>query len=678
VVLALLIGWVAVLSQVTAERREAEMSAITRSQDRATLLEEHVVKTLQVAQLASLNLGQTYLSRRSARSAGSPKVADLSDPAAQIAGVAGAIVIDARGQIVARSAHAVLPGSWRPSDMAKYRVPDGAPLEISHPETGHGSKRKYVFVSKAISEKGRIVGRVILSFEPQQFLNFPLRTRFNQTDLVSVIKLDGITLARREGDKFSSGENVRSRLVMRQQYKHPNGTYLGPSSLDGVIRYFSHRRLADFPIFVTAGISHSAALASAHRRARGYFAVMGSLSALGLFMAWAVQREITYRRRQAVELAESTRRLREAQRIGKIGDWEYDLESGLVLWSNELCEMYERSPSDDVLSLDDFAAYLAPEGRERFQRDVNLLLTQGGEHTLEFMVVLPSGAISYRRSNAVASSDESGKITRLYGTDQDISDAQAFRELEKQLAHLDRQGAMSMMAGTLAHELNQPLTAASFYITGSLRAARMEGSMAIAAVITGMTEAFDQVRNAAEIIRRVRKMVQPESESSNAASVDDATREALTLLIATGLTAAESIEIELEPELPHVAITPVQLQQVLINLLKNALEAISTEGGKVWLNAQKADLDIVRIEVRDNGPGFETGSVDIFSPFTSGKETGLGLGLSISRTIVEYHGGRLFVENSHPGATLLVVELPIAGSEKERKDHKVDIGRPLG
>jgi signal transduction histidine kinase len=656
----LLIGWGAVLAEVAGERRDAENAAVVRSQDRAALLHQHVVKTLQVAALTSLHLGQSYLLADPERRLSPGRIGRIDNPAIRIAGVAGVAIVDHDGKLIAEAGPVILPEHLRRASATNVERSGGEGLKISDPVSIGSSGKKYVLVTSKVLKGDKLAGFVILVFRPEQFLNFPLPTKFDKTDLVSVINLNGITLARREGDLFSSGENVRSRLVMRKQQENPNGTYLGPSSLDGVVRYFSHRRLSQFPLFVTAGVSHSAAISAAHRRTIGYFGVMGAMSAFGLFMAWAVQKEAVNRKRKAIELAESMRRLQEAQRVGKIGDWEYDLETGVVIWSNQLCEMYERSPQDDVLTLEQFSRYLAPASREKFQQDVNTLLSEGGTHSYEFQVILPSGAVSYRRSNAVASVSPDGKINRLYGTDQDVTSSHQIRELEKQVAHLDRQGAMSMMAGTLAHELNQPLTAASNYVTGALRSVRHANELQHSSVVGGLRGALHQIHDAAEIIRRVRRMVQPEADTSRTASVGAVVADSVALLQASGFHAAEAICIEVADGLPDAVIAPIQLQQVLVNLLRNALEAVPSTGAVVSLTASELAEGLLRIAVRDNGPGFKAGDDLISSGFRSAKKSGLGLGLSISRTITEYHGGKLLVEFSQPGNTVIAILLRAA------------------
>ncbi|QDM41803.1 ATP-binding protein [Altererythrobacter sp. TH136] len=659
----LLLGWIALLTRVDSERESAESAAITRAKDRATLLEQHVVKTLQVASLASLHLGDMHFGASAEHRKAQTNTRWIEDEAIGIAGFSGATVANATGQIVA-TAGGPAP---RREDLAELKLDlvEGPDVTIGRPQPLGETDQQYVLVVRRIKTNGSVAGFVALSLRPEQFLNFPIRTRFEVTDLVSVINLDGVTLARREGDRFSSGENVRGRLVMREQQRNPNGTYKGPSSLDGHVRYFSHRRLEDFPIFVTAGVSYSAALVNAQRRAMIYFIIMTVLSGACLLTAWIIQREASYREKNSAELAGSRKRLQEAQRVAKIGDWEYDLSRNLVTWSDQLCEMYERSLEDDHLTLEDFAAYVHPDDISQFEKDFQILLGKADHHSYEFRVILPSGKILCRHINAIATTDEAGQIISLYGTDQDVTHLQLLRELENHVAHLDRQGAMSMMAGTLAHELNQPLTAASNYLTGSLRNAEKANEYQGKTVLPGMKLALDQIHDAAEIIRRVRRMVQVEDRETKIASLRACVSDAVALLQASGYSEAKEIQIKVDPDTPEALIAPIQLQQVLVNLLKNALEAVHNDVPAVSVRASCTDQKMLRIEVWDNGPGFPATASDVFSAFYSEKSSGTGLGLSISRTIIEYHSGKIYVGESGPGKTVIVILLPMAPPDAE-------------
>lgn len=660
VLLILAIGWLFLIGQVNAEKDEVEAAAITHSQDRATLLEQHVVKTLQVASLTSLHLSTLYLSsdiQQPSRRANTPDT--IQDSSREIAGYSAAAVFDADWDLIASSG----PDAKIPDTDYLKRVlmsnPSPHPVVQGYQQSGTRNER-VALVIRRFEEPGANVGYVVLAFAPEQFLNFPLRTAFHPTDLVSVIGLDGITLARREGNTFSSGEDVNQGLVMDKQRADPNGTYLGPSALDGHVRYFSHRRLVEYPIFVTAGVSHSVTLGDTRRRAETYYSIMTALSLLGFLIAWVVHRELLSRARKAAEMALSSSRLQNAQRVGRIGDWDYDLSTGMLRLSKQLCRMYERPPEQNKISLEEFQNYFTPEDLNKFQRDFARLLSVGGSYSYELRVVLPSGTVSHRGIQAVAMVDDYGQVTRVYGTDQDVTDLHLLRELEKELAHLDRQGAMSIMAGTLAHELNQPLTAASNYVTGALRAAQRGTDEPNGHVVSGLKEALDQIHDAAEIIRRVRLMVKAETEMVLEADVGKVLDDSLALLRASGVANVDAIRIEVDRKLPLASIAPIQLQQVLINLLKNALEAAPGDAADVAVQANSDDGRKIRIAIEDNGPGFSISTLEAFSAFSTNKKGGTGLGLSISRTIIEYHRGKLRIETSEAGKTVVTISLPAA------------------
>lgn len=216
------------------------------------------------------------------------------------------------------------------------------------------------------------------------------------------------------------------------------------------------------------------------------------------------------------------------------------------------------------------------------------------------------------------------------------------------------------MAGTLAHELNQPLTAASNYVTGALRAAQRSSDEPNGHVVPGLKEALDQIHDAAEIIRRVRVMVKAETEMVLEADVGKVLDDSLALLRASGVAKVDAIRIEVDRKLPLVSIAPIQLQQVLINLLKNALEAAPGDAADVAVQAKSDDGRKIRIAIEDNGPGFSISTLEAFSAFSTNKKGGTGLGLSISRTIIEYHRGKLRIETSEAGKTVVTISLPAA------------------
>ncbi|MBA3677453.1 MAG: PAS domain-containing protein [Sphingosinicella sp.] len=653
-------GWAGVARQVRHETDAATNAAILLAQNRAASLEQYVVRTLESADLVTLHLGYKYFIHRDlpADAASGARPLRIRDPIVDRELFSGAHVVTPNGDLVATTLD--LPGRTNVADHPVFKShlrSNSDKLEISPPLPSSFIAGTHVHASRRINgADGRTQGLVDLQISPRQLISFPQNILFKPTDLVSVINLGGMTLARREGNHVSSGQDLRGLLVMQMQLKNPNGTYLGPSAIDGIERYFSHRRLSNLPIFVTAGIARDEALAPVRERAKLYYAAMALLTLATVAIALLAFVALGARQRRASDLAESNERLAEAQRVAKIGDWEYDVTAGIVRWSRPLCEMYGRDPSSDRVPIDEFRAYLYEDDQAVVDTALSRAFSTGEPQSYEIRVRLPDGAISDRHVIAVPVRSPDGQISRLYGTDQDVTDNKLLKTLESQVAHLGRIDAMNMMASTLAHELNQPLTAASNYLAGSdrlMNAARPDHSRLKQAI----QSARGQILSAGDIIKRVREMVSEQPSVRASTSLPEVIGNAISLLVAAGSCPRNRIRVQLDPQGEYVWADPVQVQQVLVNLLRNACEAAPGDGAQVTIETRSREGFII-VEVADNGPGFSRPESEIFSPFASKKPQGMGLGLSISRTIVEYHGGRIWIEKSDESGTIICFNLP--------------------
>ncbi len=239
------------------------------------------------------------------------------------------------------------------------------------------------------------------------------------------------------------------------------------------------------------------------------------------------------------------------------------------------------------------------------------------------------------------------------------------QELQSELVHVSRLNAMGEMASALAHELNQPLAAISNYMKGSRRLLAGSADPNTAKIENAMDRAAEQALRAGQIIRRLRDFVSRGESEKRVESLSKLIEEAGAL----GLTGAREQNVQLrfnlDPEFDLVLADRVQIQQVLVNLFRNALEAMAQSQRRELIvrNAGVAD-DMVEIEVSDTGSGFhEDVKPNLFQTFFTTKETGMGVGLSISRSIIEAHGGRMWAEsNAADGATFRFT-LPAAVNE---------------
>ncbi len=260
--------------------------------------------------------------------------------------------------------------------------------------------------------------------------------------------------------------------------------------------------------------------------------------------------------------------------------------------------------------------------------------------------------------------------TRIFvGIVHDISERKArerrIEELQRDLRHVTRLSAMGQLASAIAHELNQPLMASLNYANAAQRVLAELDSDAAALARDATGKAATQIARAGEIISRLREFVGKRAPSRSPIDINHTVGEAVALGLIGPAGAAMPVETELDPGLPPVLADRVQVQQVLINLLLNAVDAVhGVEQPKLRITTSRQSDGAVRIGVVDNGIGMSDETRhSLFQPFVTTKPNGIGMGLSICRTIVEAHGGRLWAENAPAGGTIFHFTLPAADDE---------------
>jgi two-component system, LuxR family, sensor kinase FixL len=234
--------------------------------------------------------------------------------------------------------------------------------------------------------------------------------------------------------------------------------------------------------------------------------------------------------------------------------------------------------------------------------------------------------------------------------------------------HMTRLSAMGEMASALAHELNQPLSAIANYLGGASRLMENQNS-ADARVKDAIAKSAEQAVRAGDIIRRLRDFLTRGEGERSVESLSKLVQEACTLALVGAKEYGVRVRYMLDPEVDGVIVDRVQIQQVVLNLVRNALDAMREQDGRrelVVSTAPGEEEELALISVADTGPGLDPAARDrLFQPFVTTKAEGMGVGLSISRTIVEAHGGRIWTEPNPEGGAIFRFTVRLA-----REDSK--------
>jgi len=239
------------------------------------------------------------------------------------------------------------------------------------------------------------------------------------------------------------------------------------------------------------------------------------------------------------------------------------------------------------------------------------------------------------------------------------------QQLQHEMLHLSRLSDMGQMASALAHELNQPLSSAANYISGSRRLL-MAAAPDTALALTGLDRAVEQVQRVGDIVRRLRGFVERGQVERRIEQLPPVVEEAIGLLAPT-IRAQCDLSFAAEPDLGPVLIDRVQIQQILLNLFRNAIEAMSDSAVRELLvRVTAAEGGALVVRVADTGPGIDSEVADrLFQPFVTTKGAGMGVGLSICRTIAEAHGGRIWAERRPEGGAEFILSLPVVGEDED-------------
>jgi PAS domain S-box-containing protein len=373
--------------------------------------------------------------------------------------------------------------------------------------------------------------------------------------------------------------------------------------------------------------------------------------------------DVTESRRVEEKLRQNEAYLHESQRLGHMGSWAYNVSSGALFASPELLRIFGRDPDQENPTVEMFRGSTHPEDRDYVEEMLNKAMREKTDFEFEHRIVLPGGSIKHVYSMAHRVFDDSDTLVEYIGTVVDVTERrraeEALHQAQADLAHVNRVTTMGELTVSLAHEIRQPISAA---VTNAKTCLRWLGrdEPDVAEACEAATRLIGDVTRAADIISRISALFKKGALQRELVDVNELTREMIGLLRSEANRYSISIRTELAEDLPKIIADRVQLQQVFMNLMLNGIDAMKETrgGGELTIKSEPEDGQLL-ISVSDTGVGLPPEQAEqVFRAFFTTKDNGTGMGLPITRSIIESHGGRLWVNDSRGRGATFQFTLP--------------------
>lgn len=385
-------------------------------------------------------------------------------------------------------------------------------------------------------------------------------------------------------------------------------------------------------------------------------------------LAARLQTELSERAEVEAALRASEERFALAVAGANDGIWDWDIAADTVYLSPRWKHILGYAEGEVGSGMDEWRRLVHPDDLPQLTHQVTEQLQSPGihHHDSEHRLRHKDGSYRWVQSRGLLLRDARGRPRRVVGSLTDISDRkQAEEDMQRrqaELAHAQRVSTLGELAAGLTHELNQPLTAIVNYARGCVHRLRA-GAADPQELIDAIEQIAAQALRGAEIIRRHRRFARPDTRSAEQIDVNGIVEDVVRLMHGEARAEGVAIGVELADSLPAVCGDTVQIEQVVLNLVRNAVEAMrGCEPGELWIRTA-VDSSEIRVSVEDSGLGLPPGMGDrIFDAFVTTKPDGLGMGLSVSRTIIAAHGGHLWATSNRGRGMTFWFTLPFAGN----------------